>query len=72
MKDIPIESAESCAKTIVKGICEKELYVIEPCWMRVVMWMKMFFSGTLEWILHLKAVKLPAYVNIKKNMSKKK
>ncbi|XP_054793639.1 LOW QUALITY PROTEIN: 11-beta-hydroxysteroid dehydrogenase-like 4A [Prosopis cineraria] len=33
-KIIPVETAERCAKAILKSICRGEMYLIEPSWMR--------------------------------------
>ncbi|KAG6686185.1 hypothetical protein I3842_11G004700 [Carya illinoinensis] len=57
MRDIlvsimPIEPVGKCAKTIMKGACRREKHLIEPAWMRVTYFWKVFYPKILEyWLL---------------------
>ncbi|KAI9079668.1 hypothetical protein K1719_038289 [Acacia pycnantha] len=62
VKRVPAESAERCAKAIIKSTCRGDMYLTEPSWTRTNVWFKWFFSGAVEWCFHLLLVKNPAKV----------
>ncbi|KAI9079777.1 hypothetical protein K1719_038398 [Acacia pycnantha] len=45
VKRVPAESAERCAKAIVKSTCRGDMYLTEPSWTRTNVWFKWFFCG---------------------------
>ncbi|KAK4256920.1 hypothetical protein QN277_006581 [Acacia crassicarpa] len=60
VKSVLAESAERCAKAIVKSTCTGDMYLTEPSWTRTNVWFKWFFAGAFEWCFHLLLVKNPA------------
>ncbi|XP_028766261.1 11-beta-hydroxysteroid dehydrogenase-like 4A isoform X1 [Neltuma alba] len=46
---VPLESAERCAKAIVKSTCRGDMYLIEPSWTRTLMWLKWFLAAPVDW-----------------------
>ncbi|KAJ4850117.1 hypothetical protein Tsubulata_500585 [Turnera subulata] len=46
---VPVESAEECAKAIVKGACRGEKYVVEPSWYNSLLLWKVFCPDAIEW-----------------------
>ncbi|KAI9079776.1 hypothetical protein K1719_038397 [Acacia pycnantha] len=60
VKSVPAESAERCAKAIIKSTCRGDMYLTEPSWTRTNVWFKWFFAGALEWSFHVLLVKNPA------------
>ncbi|XP_054822019.1 11-beta-hydroxysteroid dehydrogenase-like 4A [Prosopis cineraria] len=57
---LPTESAERCAAAIVKSACQGDLYLIEPSWFRIGVWLKWFFPGLLECLFYFRFVKMHA------------
>ncbi|XP_054822707.1 11-beta-hydroxysteroid dehydrogenase-like 4A [Prosopis cineraria] len=53
-KTWPVESAERCAEAIVKSTCRGDLYLIEPSWFRIGVWLNWLFPSLLEWLSHFK------------------
>ncbi|KAF7834011.1 11-beta-hydroxysteroid dehydrogenase-like 4A [Senna tora] len=66
-KTVPIESTESCAKAILNSTCRGDLYLIEPSWVRIFVWLNMFFPALVEWSSHYMMVKKPAQAANKRN-----
>ncbi|KAI4343584.1 hypothetical protein L6164_010918 [Bauhinia variegata] len=53
----PILSSASCAKAIVDSACRGDLYLMEPSWIRILVWIQMFCPALLEWWFHKFLVK---------------
>ncbi|GAV85028.1 adh_short domain-containing protein [Cephalotus follicularis] len=45
----PMESAEECAKAIVKSACRSDKYLVEPSWVRVLYLFKVFCPEIVEY-----------------------
>lgn len=50
LKFTPTESGERCANAIVRSACRGDKYLIEPWWMSITFWVKMFCPELVEWI----------------------
>ncbi|XP_022923933.1 11-beta-hydroxysteroid dehydrogenase 1B-like [Cucurbita moschata] len=53
---VPVETAEACAKAVVKGICRGQRYVTEPSWYDVLYYWKAFCPEIVEWCYRILAM----------------
>ncbi|XP_048330023.2 11-beta-hydroxysteroid dehydrogenase-like 4A isoform X1 [Ziziphus jujuba] len=58
LQPVPAESAEGCAKAIVKSACRGDMYLTEPSWIRVLVPLKVFCPELVDignrWFSRLK------------------
>lgn len=58
LQPVPAESAEGCAKAIVKSACKGDMYLTEPPWIRVLFPLKVFCPELVDlgnlWFSRLK------------------
>ncbi|CAN8253459.1 unnamed protein product [Cochlearia groenlandica] len=47
---LPIESAERCAKAIMRSVCRGDRYLLEPSWIGSVILLKVFCSEVTDWL----------------------
>ncbi|CAK9327245.1 unnamed protein product [Citrullus colocynthis] len=56
---VPVETAEECAKAVVRGVCRGHRYVTEPSWYNVLYYWKAFCPEVVEWCYRILAMPAP-------------
>ncbi|KAL9813881.1 11-beta-hydroxysteroid dehydrogenase-like 6 [Arabidopsis thaliana] len=61
MSVLPVESAERCAKAIMRSVCRGDRYLLEPDWIGCVILLKVFCSEATEWVARWLLIARPTF-----------
>ncbi|KAG7612547.1 NAD(P)-binding domain superfamily [Arabidopsis suecica] len=61
MSVLPVESAERCAKAIMRSVCRGDRYLLEPDWIGCVILLKVFCSEATEWVARWLLIARPKF-----------